>query len=215
MNLRGKGNWLLAAAMAGAIGFAAQAPQQPPPQKPPEKQEPKKETKKPRRVWTNDDVGGLRKPWDEHEEKKAAEKAAAEKVAAQAKGAEEKKEEPEEVDPLSIDPATGKPFLDPDSPEGIQKQIEGWEKSLVAAHEAVEEARKERNAAASQSDWDSWNDRLQIREQNVRELQELIAGLKVKLEEAKKGAPPAQPSGDAGAPPAKQPPPPPKKPGQP
>jgi len=203
MKLRGKATLLLASFLAATLPLLAQTPQQPPP-KPPEQEKEKKEQKKPRRVWTEDDIKGLRKASDEYAEKKAADQAAAE--ASKAAAEKEKKEaeagkKEEKLEEKFINPLTGEPYEDPDSPAGIEKQIKEWEKTLEEAHGSVEEDRREMSSAPNQDKWDTAKAKLDIHEESIREIQELLEGLKVKLVEAKKQYGPAKAPGAAGKPP--------------
>jgi DNA repair exonuclease SbcCD ATPase subunit len=186
---------------AGAPGVWAQQP-------PPAKSEPP--PKKAKKVWTDDDVKSVRKPWDEHVEKKAAEEAA--KAEAAKKAAEAKTEE-EEGPPEVIDPKTGKPYVDPESPEYLEKRLKGWEEELAGTEERAERARREMIEFSNDPDrWEMAKTKLETYEENIAFIKKTIEEHKQKLEALRKaGKPAAKPEG-APAPggPAKQPPPPPK-----
>lgn len=88
--------FLMGLGILAALGLATTAPaQQPPPPKPASEQEkPKPPAKKAKKVWTGEDLQDLKRPWDEHEEKKAAAQAAAKEAAEKERKAGEKTEAP-------------------------------------------------------------------------------------------------------------------------
>ena len=192
-------SWLMAAlAILLAVGVAsAQAP--PPPPKPAEQEKPKPPAKKAKKVWTGDDLKELKTPADEYSEKKAAEEAAkAEEAKAAAKPEAEAEEPPR---PEEIDPKTGKRLVDPDSLEGLQKQLDGWEAEVKRTEALAEDARREMTSAPNQEAWESAKTKMETYEQNVADIQQKIADLRVRIEAKKKeGTPAARPPAPQGSP---------------
>ena len=77
-------------AVLAAAGLASA--QTAPPPKPAEQEKTKPPAKKAKKVWTEDDIGGVRKPWDDHADKKqASEEASKAKEGKEAKEAKEAK----------------------------------------------------------------------------------------------------------------------------
>lgn len=173
LNLR-RCPWFLTGFLVAALAVGAQS-QQPPP-KPEEKPKPAKKAKK---VWTEEDLSGLRRPSDEYAEKKAAEADAA--AAAAAKQAERKPGEAPAPEEPRIDPVSGKPIYDPDSPEGMQEQLTNWEGSLVRLQEALREARARLADTQDPSRWETARTEVDLLEQNIVETQRRIGELKAKL----------------------------------
>jgi hypothetical protein len=160
----------LVSCLAAALAVSAQS-QQPPP-KPDEKPKPAKKAKK---VWSEDDLTGLRKPSDEYAERKAAEADAAAK-AAEAKPGEEKSDAKPMIDPIS-----GKPFVDPESPEGMAEQLRRWEQSLTHTETQLREARARLADTSDAERWETAKAEVDILESNLLDTQRRIDELKAKL----------------------------------
>jgi len=179
--------WILACALSIALGATAQSqPQQPAP-----KADEKKPPKKAKRVWTEDDVAGLRKPSDEYADKKSAEEAAA-KAAASA--AEPKPGEEVAAQKPMVDPISGRVYVDPDSPEGLAEQLKKWESALVNTEAALNEARARLTQVTDPDRWESAKAEVDILSQNMVDMQRRIDELKARiavLPPKKEGAAPA------------------------
>lgn len=198
---------ILAGFLAVALGARAQnPPQQPPPKPPAAPEKAKEQKKKTKRVWGEEDIRELRKPWDQHADQKAAEAVKAEEAAkaaeAQAAGAPAGEGEAD----APIDPATGKPRADPNSPEAIEKRLKAWENELKRTEELAVAARKEvtQYAGVDADRWESAKLKAETYEQNMVEIQKKIEETRAELAEAKKQRPGAKP---AAAPRAGPPPP--------
>jgi len=190
--MRGKtlAGLLLLGLLTLALGVAAQEPPPPPP-KQESQQEKAKPPKKAKKVWTEEDLKNLRRPSDEYlEKKRAAEEAA--------KAAEDKSKEAgaeEEAPQNPIDPATGKPYLDPDSPEYLEKRIKDYEQAIVQTRELAEQARDEMNSASDQDRWELAKVKLETYEANIVDLEQKLKEAKAKLAEmGKSEKAPAQPA---------------------
>lgn len=176
----------LTAALAILVAAGVASAQAPPPPKPAEQEKPKPPAKKAKKVWTGDDLQDLKKPWDEHTEKKQkeADEAAKAEEATKAAAKEPAKEEPPA--PEEIDPTTGKKILDPESLEAMEKDLASWEKEVKRTEQLAEDARKEMTAAPDQDAWESAKARMEIYEQNVVDMQQKIEELRAKIAEKKK-----------------------------
>lgn len=188
----------MAAFACVSLAAAAQSQQQAPPSKPPEqKEQAKAPAKKAKKVWGEDDVKDLRKPWDEHTD---AQRTAAEaKAAADAKAAEDAKAAAnapaQEKSTNPIDPKTGKPIVDPDSVEGLEEQLKNWQLSLKNTETELEAARKRMAELTGNPErWESAKLEVEILEGNIQDTKKRIAELEPRIEQAKKpGAKPAAP----------------------
>jgi colicin import membrane protein len=191
MRVRAAGSGVLVAVLSATLAAFAQTPppqQQQPPPKPPEKQQPAKEpAKKAKKVWTNDDLGQVRKASDKYVDQKEADaaKAAAEKAAAE-KAAKEGKEAEGEKPQVPIDPKTGKPYEDPDSVPALEKAVKGWEDELKRSEEQLDVARREMANAANPDRWESAKTKVDVFEQNIIDIKKKIEETKAQLAEAKK-----------------------------
>lgn len=186
MQIPRRAGWLLAGMLGFSLIVGAQQQQQPAPQ-PKETPKPAKKVKK---VWTQDDLAGIRKPSDEYVDQKAAAEAAA-KAAAEEKPVEETSK-PEPI----VDPVTGKPYLDPDSLEGLQEQLRRWEESVPATEQLISEARSRLAQTNEQERWESAKLELDTLEQNLLETRRRIEELKARIAAMKppaKGATPQTP----------------------
>lgn len=180
----------LTAALAILVAAGVASAQAPPPPKPAEQEKPKPPVKKAKKVWTGEDLQGLKKPWDEHTEKKEAEEAAkAEAAKEPAKTAAEEPPAPEEIDPV-----TGKKILDPESLEAMEKDLKSWEDEVKRTEQLAEDARKEMTSSPNQDAWESAKARMEIYQQNALDMQQKIEELRAKIAEKKKtqGKPPAK-----------------------
>ena len=170
------------AALAILVAAGVASAQAPPPPKPAEQEKPKPPAKKAKKVWTGEDLQDLKKPWDEHAEKKEAEGAAkAEAAKEPAKAAAEEPPAPEEIDPV-----TGKKILDPGSLEAMEKDLKSWEDEVKRTEQLAEDARKEMNSSPNQDAWESAKTRMEIYQQNVLDMQQKIEELRAKIAEKKK-----------------------------
>jgi hypothetical protein len=178
------------AALAILIAAGVASAQAPPPPKPAEQEKPKPPAKKAKKVWTGEDLQDLKKPWDEHAEKKQAEEAAKAEAAKEPAKAEAK----EPPAPEEIDPVTGKKILDPESLEAMERDLKGWEDEVKRTEQLAEDARKEMNSSPDQDAWESAKAKLEIYEQNVVDIQKKIEELRAQIAEKKKtqGKPPAK-----------------------
>jgi len=182
-----RAGWILACTLGVALSSGAQSQQPQPPPKADEKKPPKKA----KRVWTEDDVAGLRKPSDEYVDKKVAEEAAAKAAASPAE--QKPGEEATEQKPI-IDPVSGKPYLDPNSPEGLAEQLKKWESALVNTEAALNEARARLTQTTDPDRWESAKLEVDLLSQNVVDTQRRIEELKARiaaLPPKKEGAAPA------------------------
>ncbi len=180
----------LTAALAILVAAGVASAQAPPPPKPAEQEKPKPPAKKAKKVWTGEDLQDLKKPWDEHTEKKEAEEAAkAEAAKEPAKAAAEEPPAPEEIDPV-----TGKKILDPESVEAMEKDLKSWEDEVKRTEQLAEDARKEMTSSPNQDAWESAKTRMEIYQQNALDMQQKIEELRAKIAEKKKtqGKPPAK-----------------------
>ncbi len=174
--------WILAGTLSVALAVGAQ--QQPAP-KPEEKPKP---AKKARRVWTEDDIAGVRKPSDEYADQKSAEYAAAQAAA-------QKKPEASEQKPI-IDPVSGKPYVDPDSLEGLQEQLKRWEGSVARTEQQIGEARAKLAQTTDSERWESVKMEADLLEENLADTLRRIEELKARIAASKppaKGAAPQTP----------------------
>lgn len=163
--------WFLVGGLSMALAAGAQS-QQPP--KPEEKPKPAKKAKK---VWTEDDLSGLRRPSDEYAEKKVAE---ADAKAAEAKVKAGEKDAAGEAKPI-VDPISGKPYLDPNSPEGMAEELKRWEDSLTHTEAQLSEARARLADTSDPERWETAKAEVEILEGNVLDTQRRIEDLKAKL----------------------------------
>lgn len=183
MRILSRPSWILAAALGLGLATSAQQQQPPPPPKPAEQAKP---ARKPKKVWTEDDIAGVRKPQDEYLDQKAAEEAAA-KATAQKPG-----EEASEQKPL-IDPVSGKPYVDPDSPEGLEAQLKRWEASVSSTEQQINEARARLAQTSDQERWETAKMELDTLEQNLVDTRRRIEELKVRIAAVKPPAKDAAP----------------------
>ena len=183
-----------------ALGAVGQNPPPPPPPAPkPAAQEKAKPAKKAKRVWTDEDVKGVRKPWDEHSEQKiAAEEAAkaaeAKKAEEQAQAKEKPKDELEDMNPeLS-------------SPERLEAVLQGIESKIERTKELVEQARRNMTSAANQERYEIYKMEMETHQENIAYLEKRAEEVRGQLEQAKKKAKPGEKPAEK---PATPPPPPP------
>lgn len=174
MRILKRGGWFLAIVLGAALAAGAQS-QQPAP-----KTDEKKTVKKAKKVWTEDDVAGLRKPSDDYTDKKAAEEAAA-KAAAAASAAEQKPGEAAFEQKPMIDPVSGKPYIDPDSPEGLAEQLKRWEVSLANTEAQYNEARTRLTQITDSERWESAKLEADLLSQNIVDTQRRIEELRARI----------------------------------
>lgn len=123
--------------LALAVSLASTAtPQQPPSPAAPAPQKQKKD--RPKRVWTDDDLKGLRKPWDEHAEQKA--KAEAEAAAAKAAPPEEAGSKAEAQTP---EPAEVPDFDPPKTREEAEQRLKEKREEIANQRAAIQDVRDE------------------------------------------------------------------------
>ncbi|HEX9761036.1 MAG TPA: hypothetical protein VGA40_08955 [Candidatus Acidoferrales bacterium] len=193
------GAGLLGAVVFVAMGAVAQsAPPQDPPKPPAKKEEAKKQ--KPKKVWTGEDLAKLRRPVDKYraEKDKEADEAAKAAAAAKEAAAKEGQAKPEEKPPEGpINPATGKPYVDPESVEGMEKLLAQYEDQFKRSEEALEEARREMNTQRDPDRWESAKLKVETYEANILDLTQKMEETKAKIAAAKekKPAPPPAKSG--------------------
>ena len=196
---------ILTGIFALALGAGAQAP--PARQSQPAQAPAKQPAKKPKKVWTEDDLESVRKPSDQFVDQKSAEEQGAKEAEAKAKAdaalASQAPAAPK------IDPKTGKPIIEPDSPEDFQNQITNWEDEVKRTEQMYRDAREKmtKYSGIDEVRYESMRQEADIYSQNVIDLRKKIEGLKVKLGEAQKNRQ-AAPKPAAAPPPAEQPPPP-------
>ena len=108
--------------------------------KPPE--EKPKPAKKPKKVWTEDDVHAVRKPWHDYQDQRAAEAAEAAKAAAAAKAEEANAaaQAPAAEAAATAENPANKVYV-PDTIEGIEKQIQVYQTTIASYHQRIADAR--------------------------------------------------------------------------
>lgn len=168
---------LIAAAAFLILGFAASAQQAPPTKSPPAKP-------KAKRVWTNDDVGTLRKPVDEYEDAKrkqadeeAAKKAEAAKTAAETPG-EKPAPKPEDFLPKTVE-------------EG-EKRVAAKQYEIEMQYEAIELVKKEQAEATTEESRAAFQKRIDTLTATLEEAIGELRATDARLKELK-SKPPAPP----------------------
>ncbi len=181
---------LLSSAWSLALGAFAQAPPQqapsPPQARPAKPNEAKAKVKK---VWTEDDLGSARKPWDDYTDQKLAAEQASRNAAPSAEPKDGEKP------PSAVDPKTGKPYDDPDSPKAIERELAKWQDELKRNEEFLEEARREVSQAPDPDRLELAKAKLEIYEKNIVDIKQKIQRIQDQLAAARKrsrvGAQPA------------------------
>ena len=186
-----RGVLLMVSAWSLALGAFAQAPPQQPPSLPPTQSAKPNEAKaKVKKVWTEDDLGSARKPWDDY----ADQKQAAEQAPRTAPSPAEPKDA-EKLPSSAVDPKTGKPYDDPDSPKAIERELAKWQDELKRNEHFLEEARREVQQAPDPDRLELAKAKLEVFEQNIVDIKQKVQQTQDQLAEARKrsraGAQPA------------------------
>lgn len=176
-------------AFAGAPAFTQERPK-PPEQKP-------KPAKKPKKVWTEDDVHAVRKPWHDYQDQ-AAEAAAAAKAAAEAKAeaANRAAQAPAAEAAATAENKANKVYV-PDTVEGIEKQIQVYQTTIASYHQRIADAREkyfntgnDEHRAELRREIDFLNSEIEKFEADLKVLE---ASLEKRLAAGEKQPPPAPP----------------------
>ncbi len=188
-----------------ALAAAAQAPPPQPATKPASEQEKTKPAKKAKRVWTDDDLKGLRKPSDEASAEKQPPAEEAGKPA-EASDKDKVAKPGEEASPeVQFDPDTGKPYEDPNAPATMEKMLKDLEGSIQRTQDLVEQAHKEMASAPDDAHYDVAKEKADAYEADIETMQKQAQDLRARLETAKKQKPAAKPKAAPAAPAPPQP----------
>jgi hypothetical protein len=179
----------LAALLALSPATFARQAQQPPP--PAEKEKPKPPAKKAKRVWTDEDVKGLRKPSDEYAEKKAA--AEQQDAKEKEKAAEQKDPAVKEAKPAEQETADESTYIAPTTVEEAEKRISEKREEIKFAEDAVQQLRSDYFNEKNEQIREDLKARLAKMEKNVEEAYAELALLEQSLKELKAKGSASQP----------------------
>jgi len=192
MQPRGRLAFAASALLALALAPAVSAQQtSPPPQQ--------KKSKQPaKRVWTDDDLQALHKPWDDYADQKAqAEQAASPATPPEEKTAPEKKEKP----------MTRDEYIPPKTAEEAQSRAEAKQREINYQLEAMERKQQEYESEPNEQARQGLKKKLDQMNTDLKEAQTHLKLLETKSKEPKSKSPSqAAPAADAANQPPASPP---------